>query len=206
MAYYGPDHRSRLELIRALQEHGFTLAAIERYLAGVPLDATAEELAVQRALLTAWKPSRGEVVTRSDLDVRAGRALEDADIDWLVEAGALRRNGPEEFQALAPVELAVEMLDLDMPLDAIVDATSAVRRHMGQLADELSGILRTNVVSRYRRDDLSMEDAERLERTLANLRALTLDAIVSTFQHAANQVVTKSMTMDARGGHPRKEH
>jgi DNA-binding transcriptional MerR regulator len=30
MAYYGPEHRARLELIRSLQDHGFTLAALER--------------------------------------------------------------------------------------------------------------------------------------------------------------------------------
>ena len=29
MAYYGPGHLARLQLIRALQDHGFTLAAID---------------------------------------------------------------------------------------------------------------------------------------------------------------------------------
>jgi len=33
IAWYGAEHVARLELIRALQDHGFTLAAIERYLA-----------------------------------------------------------------------------------------------------------------------------------------------------------------------------
>jgi DNA-binding transcriptional MerR regulator len=49
MAYYGPEHRARLELIRALQDHGFTLAAIEKYLKRLPADASVEDLAVQRA-------------------------------------------------------------------------------------------------------------------------------------------------------------
>ena len=30
--YYGPDHLARLELVRELQSHGFTLQAIEGYL------------------------------------------------------------------------------------------------------------------------------------------------------------------------------
>src|SRR3990170_7664700 len=42
MAYYTQAHRGRLELIRALQDHGFTLSAIEKCLARVPADASVE--------------------------------------------------------------------------------------------------------------------------------------------------------------------
>ena len=200
MAYYGPEHLARLDLIRALQEHGFTLSAIERHLAGVPMTASAEELAVQRALLTAWKPGQWDPVTRAELETRAGRRLSDDDIDWLLQAGAVRhRGGPDDragLEALPLVDLAMEALSLDLPIGAIVDANTAVRRHMSELADELTGILRTRVMSRYERADLSMEDAERLERTLTNLRALTLDAIVTAFQRAANHVVRTSLSLD----------
>ena len=196
MAYYGPAHLARLELIRALQDHGFTLSAIERYLAGVPMDASAEELAVQRALLTAWKPAQWEDVTHEGLEARAGRPLDDDDLDWLLKAGALRRKG-SDLQALPLVDLAMEALALDMPIEAVVDANTAVRRHMSELADELTRILQARVMSQYLRDDLSMEDAERLERTLTNLRALTLDAIVTSFQRAANHVVRQSLSLDA---------
>ena len=196
MAYYGPEHLARLELIRALQEHGFTLSAIERYLAGVPMNASAQELAVPRALLTAWKPGQWEAVTQAELEARAGRRLTDEDVEWLLRAGAVRRKGGHELEALPLVDLAMEALDLDMPIEAIVDANTAVRRHMSELADELTGILQARVMSQYFRDDLSMEDAARLERTLTNLRALTLDAIVTAFQRAANHVVTQSLTLD----------
>ena len=196
MAYYGPAHLARLELIRALQDHGFTLSAIERYLASVPMDASAEELAVQRALLTAWKPAQWEDVTREALEARAGRPLDDDDLDWLLKAGALRRKGAD-LQALGLVDLAMEALALDMPIEAVVDANTAVRRHMSELADELTRILQARVMSQYLRDDLSMEDAERLERTLTNLRALTLDAIVTSVQRAANHVVRQSLSLDA---------
>ena len=200
MAYYGPEHLARLDLVRALQEHGFTLSAIERYLSGVPMTASAEELAVQRALLTAWKPGQWEDVTRAELDARAGRRLSDDDVEWLLRAGAVRRKGAVDpggdLEALPLVDLAMEALALELPIEAIVDANTAVRRHMSELADELTGILQARVMTQYRRADLSMEDAERLERTLTNLRALTLDAIVTSFQRAANHVVATSLTLD----------
>ena len=36
VAYYDETHRARLEMVRALQDHGFTLQAIERYMATLP--------------------------------------------------------------------------------------------------------------------------------------------------------------------------
>jgi DNA-binding transcriptional MerR regulator len=202
MAYYGPGHLARLELVRALQEHGFTLAAIERHLAQVPLDASPEELSVQRALLTAWKPGQWESVTRSELDALAGRPLDEDDVTWLLEAGALRRRG-DELQALPLLRLAVELRDVGMPLAGITEADQAVRRHMGQLADELTEILNTRVMGRYRGKQLDAEAAEQFERTLGNLRTLTLEAIVDAFQSAANQLVTRSLTSASDDGHRR---
>ena len=49
--YYTPDHVARLELVQELQSHGFTLAAIEKYVANIPRDATPEDIALQRAML-----------------------------------------------------------------------------------------------------------------------------------------------------------
>jgi DNA-binding transcriptional MerR regulator len=196
VAYYGPEHLARLQLVRALQDHGFTLAAIERYLSGVPHTSSPEELAVQRVLLTAWKPSQWEDVTRVELEARAGRRLAERDLEWLVRAGAVRRTPPGGLQVLPVVDHAVEVLDLDVPIDAIVDANAAVRRHMSALADELDDILRRQVVATYARQELSDDDARRLERTVTGLRTLALDAVVSTFQWAANQLVTRSVPSD----------
>ena len=39
--YYSADHVARLELVQELQSHGFTLAAIEKYVAGIPASSDA---------------------------------------------------------------------------------------------------------------------------------------------------------------------
>lgn len=70
IAYYGDEHRARLELVRALQDHGFTLQAIERYLARLPEDVTPEDLAMQRAMLTSWTSEAPH-----DVQARIGREL-----------------------------------------------------------------------------------------------------------------------------------
>ena len=195
MAYYGRVHLARLEMVRALQDHGFTLAAIERYLADVPLEATAEELSVQRALLTAWKPSQWEEVSRRELDERAGRRLSPSDLEWLTTAGALRRGGAGGFEVLPVLTLAVQLRDVDVPIEAITEANDAVNQHMAELADELTRILRTRVLTKYQHAGLSSDEADELERTLTSLRTITLDAIVESFQRAANQVARKSLSV-----------
>src|SRR5688500_1074841 len=75
MAYYGPVHLGRLQLIRTLQEQGYSLAAIERHLATVPMDATTEEIAVQRALISAWHTGPVQTLSRGELEELAGRPL-----------------------------------------------------------------------------------------------------------------------------------
>ncbi len=54
IAYYGEHHLARLELVRALAEHGFTLQAVERFLLALPADITPTDLAMQRAMITSW--------------------------------------------------------------------------------------------------------------------------------------------------------
>ena len=63
--YYGPDHIARLELVRELQGHGFTLAAIEKYVDRIPDSATPSDIARHLSLLA---PVTGD----RDVDVPGG--------------------------------------------------------------------------------------------------------------------------------------
>lgn len=193
IAYYGPVHRARLELVRALQDHGFTLQAIERILAAVPADASVEDLALQRAMLTSWTSEPPTRLTRRQLEKKAGRKLGDDDLDVLVRVGSVERHGDDDFVALANLDVGVRLLDVDVPRESLGLAEQAISRHMEALADELTTILHTQVLEPYRRQAASPEDAVRLEQTVSTLRQLTLEAVVSGFQRAANSVITRSL-------------
>ncbi|HEU5144234.1 MAG TPA: hypothetical protein VFT81_03590, partial [Dermatophilaceae bacterium] len=90
----------------------------------------------------------------------------------------------------------VQMLDMDIPVDSIVAASEAITRHMDALADELTDILHTRVLEPYRRTKFAEVDAAKVESTMAKLRQLTLEAVVSGFQRAANQVISRSLSKD----------
>lgn len=50
--YYSADHVARLELVRELQNHGFTLSAIKGYVDRIPDDATPSDIARHLSLIT----------------------------------------------------------------------------------------------------------------------------------------------------------
>jgi DNA-binding transcriptional MerR regulator len=194
MAYYDAVHRARLELVRALQDHGFTLQAIERYVATLPEGATVEDLALQRAMMTSWSPAPTDVLTRRQLEAKARRPLSDADLATLVDLGTVEPTDGG-FVAMANLQVGIELLDLDLPAGSVGAAEAAIRRHMGALAEELTEILHAQVLEPYRREPRSPEDAERLERTVSRLRQLTLEAVVTGFQRAANVVIRRSLAV-----------
>ena len=193
MAYYTEGHRARLELVRALQDHGFTLSAIEKYLGKVPADASVEDLALQRAMLTSWGGGKRETMTRRQLETRARRPLEDADLDWLEKTYAIRREG-DRFELLPPFDVAMQLAELDLPAASMEEAAEAINRHMDALADELTHLLRTRVLAPFREAEHTEADKAAFEQTVSRLRQLTLEAVVAGFQRAANQVITRSLS------------
>ena len=195
VAYYDDMHRARLELVRALQQHGFTLQAIEGFVSTIPPDATVEHLALQRAMLTSWTPNPPEELTRRRLEEKAGRRLSADDLRLLLVLGAIERRG-RSYVALPHLEVGLGLLDLDVPEESLDAAGEAIRRHMESLVDELTSILRTSVLQPFREQGEDPAEAERLRQTLPQLRQLTLEAVVAGFQRAANAVITRSLARD----------
>lgn len=195
IAYYGPLHIARLDLIRALQNHGFTLAAIEKYVKRLPDSASVEDLAIQRVMLTSWSPTPVEELTRSQLETRAGRPLDDDQVEVLLRTKVLVEAG-DHYVVRPGFDVSIELLDFDIPVEGVVEAGEAIERHMKALADELTEITKRNLVAPYRSGAQGEASAARLESDVAKLRVLTQQAIVSGFQRAANNVIRRSLTGD----------
>jgi DNA-binding transcriptional MerR regulator len=195
VGYYGPRHRARLELIRELQAHGYALTAIERYLKRLPDDATVEEITAQRILLAPWVPDAGDEIDRKTLQQRVGRRLTAETIEGLTRIGAIEPVGHGRFRVTPTLDVATQLLDLSLPLDSVVEAGEAIDRATSELADELNRILRHQIVHPYREQHRG-STGEDLARTVERLRPLTIQAIVTGFQRAANRIIRQSL--DAR--------
>ena len=194
---YGPIHVARLALIRDLQHAGYTLAAIEQFLGTLPPDADAEAVELFGTLLTPWVPQETTVLTRQEFADRIDRDVDDELLELLAAANVLevRDDGCVALSG-AQLEFGLRLLDLDAPLDALVEAGQVIRRNAAGLAEELQQVFREKILAQF--DDASPEDRVRLRALAAGLRPLTIQAIVAAFQEALDREVRSQTTRPTR--------
>ncbi|WP_301175785.1 MerR family transcriptional regulator [Actinomadura geliboluensis] len=192
---YGPDHLARLELVRELQSLGLTLASIEKHLKKIPLDAPAEDLALQRALLSPWAPERPEDLDRHELDRRAGRLLDDATIKRLAALGVVEQVSEDVVRVVSPALLGIsaELAALPMPLDTLIASHEAVDRHTTALAAELQQVFQDTVVRPYREGGRAPQEREQLMEMAGKLKPLMIQSLVTSFQRAVDKAIRRSV-------------
>ncbi len=192
--YYGSDHVARLELVRELQAHGFTLSAIEKYVARIPVDASPETIALHRTLLAPWMAELPETLSRRELDRRAGRTLSEEDLDTLNALGIVFPTKQGKHQvAVAHLSVGVALLDLGMPLDAALAAQDIFTEHGRQVAHELTELFRTQVWPAYQEGDSS---PEQLREVVERFKPVTVAALVTAYESAVNE--TQRATISRR--------
>jgi DNA-binding transcriptional MerR regulator len=156
---YGPAHLARLTLVRDLQHAGYTLAAIEQFLATLPEDADADAIRLYGTLLTPWLPEEATVLTRQELADRLDRDVDDELLRLLEAANVLEVTADDRVALTgAQLEFGLRLLDL-----------------------------RDRILAEF--DDASPEDRVRLRALAAGLRPLTIQAIVTAFQEALDREV-----------------
>lgn len=193
--YYGQGHIARLELVRELQAHGFTLSAIEGYFERMPTNASPEDVAMHRTLLAPWMPDLPETINREELEVRSGRKLSDKDIELLVAIGVVEPLPTDAVFKVASAHLAVgiQLLDLGLPKDAALAAQRIFTEHGRTIANELTEIFRTMVWPTLRDSD---EPPEVIQSLIESFKPLTIQALVTSYQTAVDE--TKRETVRRR--------
>ena len=177
--YYDAGHIARLELVQELQSHGFTLAAIEKYVAGIPEDATPEDIALARTMLAPWQSDLPVEMSRAQLETRAGHALSEEDIATLHALGVLRPRGRTYLVASNQLGLGVRLLELGFPREVAVAAAAVYSEHGEQMAKELYDVIREKLAPLYD-DETSAHFREVMER----LKPLSVGGLVSAYEAA----------------------
>ncbi|WP_114452403.1 MerR family transcriptional regulator [Halopolyspora algeriensis] len=203
LGLYGGDHLARLDLIRELQALGFTLTAIEHHLQRIPHDAPPEELALQRALLAPWTSDQTEDIDRHELNRRAGRPLDDERIEQLATLGILERidDDPDRVRlsSTAMLGIGMQILDLELPLDMMVQAKRIVEQHTAQIAADLRELFAAHVLRPYVERGRPEDERERVRTATDRLRPLTIQVLVNGFQRAVNDVIRDHVEEHADG-------
>lgn len=184
--YYGPDHIARLELVRELQAHGFTLSSIEGYLERIPADASPEDVAMHRTLLAPWMPDLPETINRKELDTRSGRTLSDDDVELLVAIGVVEPTPADDVFNVASAHLAVgiQLLDLGLPKEAALAAQKIFNEHGRALANELTEVFRKQVWPHLRD---SNQPPEVIQSMIERFKPLTIQGLVTAYESAVDE-------------------
>ncbi|HEX6149573.1 MerR family transcriptional regulator [Nocardioides sp.] len=195
--YYTPDHVARLELLQELQSHGFTLAAIERYLSRIPADATPQDIALHRAMLAPWQSEAPAEMSRADLDKRAGRRLTDADLETLAALGiVLRTKRRGRYQvSLSQLSVGLGLLDLGFPTEAALAAADVYAEHGRQIAKELYDLFRTMVWPLYKESGAS---PEKLREVVERLKPLSVASLVAAYEAAMDETKREGIAQRSR--------
>jgi DNA-binding transcriptional MerR regulator len=183
--YYSPDHVARLELVQELQSHGFTLAAIERYVAGIPTDATPEDIALRRTMLAPWQADQPVEMTRAALEKRVDRPLTDKDLETLAALGIAVPTGPDRYDvAASQLSIGLGLLDLGFPLEAARAAAAVYTRHGHEIARELYDVFRRMVWPVYQESGASPET---IQGVVERLKPLSIASLVSAYEAGMDQ-------------------
>lgn len=187
---YDAGHLARLRLIRELQEAGFTLTAIERFIDRIPPEATAEDVAVFQALLTPWVAAAAEELTRAELQALAGRAIDDDTLAALIDTGFVERVGGGRVR-VRPAELALglELIDLGVPRAMITESMTLIEAATSELAEQLAELLRRHLLRPYLAGQLGDNERAALSGVIERLRPLTIQAVMSAMQASVDRAV-----------------
>ncbi len=139
VAYYGPRHLERLELIAKLQDRGLTIEAIRDLFVSIDKGETdlAEWLGVEQQLQASWANDHPRTVTEEELYELAGMKRPGLIAD-LVRAKLVERRGEVlllNSPALLGVAMKLEAAGID--LETALGASEIVRKHASRMAGDL---------------------------------------------------------------------
>ena len=194
--YYTPDHLARLELVRELQAHGFTLSAIEKYVAGIPHDATPEDLALARTMLAPWDVERPIEMSRGELSNRAGRELTDDELRTLAALGVVFPLKRGQYQvAVSQLSVGLGLLDRGFPTEAALAAADLYARHGRELSKELYDVFRTLVWPVYRDQGASPET---VRQVVEKIKPLSIASLVSAYEAGMDETKREGIARRSR--------
>lgn len=194
--YYTADHVSRLELVLELQTHGFTLAAIERYVGRIPTDAPASTIALHRTLLAPWMAEHPESMTAAELTERAGRELGAEEFEVLAELGILSSTGKGKYNvAVGHLDAGLKLISIGYPKEAAAAGRKVFDDHAREIAKAIDDIFQKEVWPAYRASSTS---DELLTEAIEVLKPLSIALLVNAFEQAMNETMREKIARRAQ--------
>src|SRR5918997_227400 len=140
--FYGPEHESRINLIRELQADGFKLEAVGRLLDSAG-GSSEEVLRFTRAVKAPFEDEQPQIVSAEELAERWGGDEPRPDlIERAEKLGILRPLPDGNYEELSPRlgRASAELASLGIPPEKALDVAGQLRKHSDAVAKIFAGL------------------------------------------------------------------
>lgn len=193
-AYYGSEHVARLELIAALQQQGFNLAAIQRLTAGPAAPSPEETVAFYRTVLGPWLTEAPEIHEERELAAQFG-LLPDPDlIRRLQTLGLLEPLGDGRVRVLNPTIIRVgrELARLGFDTEQLISVLEVLLAHSSAVSEAFVAMFLQTHWTAYVEAGMPPDLLPELSRVVQALQPLASQAVVAAFQQEMTQATGRA--------------
>ncbi|KIG13715.1 putative MerR-family transcriptional regulator [Enhygromyxa salina] len=189
IAYYGPQHIERLELIGKMQDRGLRMRAIKDLVTQVERgDVVLHEwLGLEEQLSSAWVDDAPKLLSRAQLEDLIGERRPGF-IAELVRAGTLEQHN-DAYLAPSPglLQVAARLDDAGVSVEVATGASGILQKHLAKAAKELAGFFAEHAGDGFGQGDsvTGISDAFR------ELRATGPESVRLIFAREMEQVLRK---------------
>lgn len=193
--FYGPEHESRINLIRELQADGFKLEAVSRLLDSAG-GSSEEVLRFTRAVKAPFEDEQPQIVTAEELAQRwdSGDAAPSL-IRKAERLGILRPLPDGNFEELSPRlgRASAELAALGIPAEAALEVAAQLRKHSEAVAKTFVLLFIDQVWKPFEREGSPEGELPDVRVALERLRPLASDALLAMFQLVMTEAVEDRM-------------
>jgi DNA-binding transcriptional MerR regulator len=189
--YYGPEHVARIELIRELQDDGFSLELIGRLLTSAGSSAAAMRFV--RAMRAPYGEEEPVVITAAELTQRWG-AHDPKLLDRALELGIMRPLGDGRFEEVSPrlARVSAELAELGVTARQALEVAGSLRRHADSVARAYMKLFIEAVWKPFEAAGRPEESWPEVSAALERLRPLAVESLVAVFGLAMDDATERT--------------
>jgi DNA-binding transcriptional MerR regulator len=189
--FYGPEHLSRLELIRELQADGFNLELIRRLLESAGSSAAA--LRFTRALRTPYGEEAPEIITAEEL-ARRWRSNDPKLARRAEELGIMRPLGDGTYEEVSPrlARVSAELAELGITPRQALEVAASLRRHTDSVARAYLKLFVEAVWKPFEAAGRPEERWTEVSDALERLRPLAAESLLAMFGLAMDDATERT--------------
>lgn len=191
--YYAHEHLQRLQLIRQLIDRGYTLAAVERAIAGAPTAAAGHALDLISILDLPNDEDGVQVMSRDDLSALAGIQRNDSLIDSMEKLGLLEwvDGRREEVRLIEPtiVRTGAAAVAIGLAPETVLALFPVLKSRLREIADAFVSEVSAEIVQPFVTAGMPEDEWPKTLSTIENLLPIASQVTLGIFRSQFREAI-----------------